>query len=185
MLDKKAQSWYGDFMVAIALFSITMVIYYQYASSVSVENKSAIKDLLLDAKAISSSLIEEGYPANWSASNVNRIGLTDGNYRLSQSKINSFASLDYSRSKFLLGTSSDYFVFFEDKYGNAPRLNETCGIGSPYVSIEIANITGQWAVGNAKCLINISNIAAKNIAKAERIVLYNSSLLKMVVYSWN
>ncbi|MDO8740016.1 MAG: hypothetical protein Q7J54_00390 [Candidatus Woesearchaeota archaeon] len=185
MNNKKAQTWYGDFMIAIALFAITMIIYYQYASSISVENKNAIKDLLLDAKAISSSLIEEGYPANWSTFDVNRIGITDGNYRLKQSKIDSFAALDYSRSKFLLGISSDYFVFFEDKYGNVPRLNETCGIGSPQVTIEVVNITGPWVVGNAKCLVNMSNTMAKNIAKVERIVLYNSSLLKMVVYSWN
>lgn len=183
--NKKAQSYYSDFMIAIALFSITMLLYYQYTNNAAVENKNAVKDLLLDAMSISSSLIGEGYPPDWNASGVNRIGLTNGKYRLDQNKINSFAALEYSRSKYLLGTSNDYFIFFEDKYGNVPRLNATCGIGSPNVNVEIADITGPWIVGNAKCLINMTNSVTKNLVKTERAVLYNSYLLKMVVYSWN
>ncbi len=113
MKNKKAQIWYTDFMVGVLIFVIVIVLYYEYANNLNQDPDKLTSDLIMDAKSITSSLITEGYPTNWNQSNVQMIGLTDGNQRLVQEKIDVLAGMDYGEMKTKFRTSYEYYLFLE------------------------------------------------------------------------
>ena len=159
MNEKKAQIWYTDLMVGISIFVIVILIYYTYAYSLNQEPNDIASDLLMEAKAISSSLLTAGTPSNWNQSNVTIIGLTDGNQRLMQDKLNMFADMNYNESKRKFRTPYDFYFYLEDVNGSRIPIHGKEGIG-----------------------LNASN--AKNIVSITRIAIYNSSLATMVVNIW-
>ena len=67
--------------------------------------------------------------------------------------------------------SHDFFVFFENRYGNVINMGGVCGIGR----LSIANVSGEICE-------NIS-VSAKSLAKSERLAYWNGSV-RMVVYTW-
>ena len=156
---KKAQVWYTDFMVGILIFFIVIMIYYQYAHNLEQDPVQTTSDLLMDAKSISSSLITQGSPADWDQTNVEIIGLTDGNQRLVQEKLDMFFNMTYIDMRGKLRTPYNYYIYFQDLDENLIQINGKNGIG-------------------------LDSNNTDNVVSLERIVLYNSKLTSMVVKVW-
>ncbi len=167
-ISTKSQVWALDIIMAIVIFLGALLLFYRYSlNSIDIENKGA-DDLLLDAKLVSTYLVSEGYPINWeeSPSDATLIGLTNGKMDLNTQKVQGFSQLsisDYSKTRKLLSTTHDYFVYFEDRDNN---------------TISIPGVVNDWIGKN----YSIDN--PKNIIKTIRFVRYNSTIIRMVLYVW-
>ena len=164
----KSQVWALDLIIAIVIFLGALMLFYKYSlNSIDIE-KTDMGSLLLDAKLISTYLVSEGYPIDWqSAPNeVALIGLTNGEMDLNPGKVQGFSQLvasDYAKTRKLLSTTHDYYVFFEDKNNN---------------TIKIQGVGENW-IGK-----NYSNENPEDIIKTIRFVSYNSTIIRLVVYVW-
>lgn len=151
-------------MVAAIIFLVALLLFYKYSINTLDLDDQGVDYLLLDAKLISSYLVSSGYPDGWTENNVTLIGLTDGEMRINKEKVEDFSDIalaDYPRSRRLLSSTNDYYVFFEDKEGNLLKIDGISGIGK-----------------------NISAENPENLIKIERLVVYNSSIIKLMVYVW-
>ncbi len=128
-ITNKAQVWFMDFVIAMTIFSLVLVLYYTYTTNISKQDTIVREDLISDAKTIASSLTSSGYPFGWNSNNVIRIGLTDSNNKLDSAKFREFTEIGYNRSKRLIGIISDYFVFFTNESGEVQNIEGFCGIG--------------------------------------------------------
>lgn len=152
---KKAQAWYLDFMVGILILITTLFFYYQFQGNISDSLESEWQEMIIDSKFISSSLISEGFPANWTNSTVEIIGLTNGNYRINMTKMQEFAGMDYSDAKEALKTRYNFYFYLAGE-----------------------NNTLLYEAG-----LNATD--PKFLVQATRFVIYNSSVHRMVVYIWS
>ena len=156
------------------IFFFAIIAYYNMSSNLNY-GKTNLEEILSDGKYISSSLLSGGIPANWTNDSVVKIGLTDEDYRLNHEKLVKFAELPYSKSKSRFSTGLEYFIFFEDINGTMINLTQ-CGFGSPKADLVIQD---------GKCAyVNLSRADPKNIVNIERFLIYNSTIIKMVVYTW-
>ncbi|MBW2965906.1 hypothetical protein KY342_02250 [Candidatus Woesearchaeota archaeon] len=159
MNTKKAQVWYTDFMIGVLIFVIVIFIYYEYAHSLEQNPTEITSDLMMEAKSISSSLITKGSPVDWNQSNVKIIGLTDGNQRLVQEKLDMFNNMTYQETRTKFGTPYDYYFYLEEINGNRILIDSGQGIGlEPTDHVNLVSIT--------------------------RVVIYNSRLISMVIQVW-
>lgn len=161
---KKAQIWSMDLLVGVLIFLGALLMFYKYSINTMDFQGEEMDNLLLDAKLISSYLMSEGYPNDWSESNVTLMGITDGGVRIDEGKVQQFSSIassDYVRSRNLLSTIHNYQVSFKDKDGNLTHIGGVSSIGKDYT------------VENPDDLIRI-----------ERFAVYNSSIIRLVVYVW-
>ena len=131
----KSQAFYSDFIISTLIFAVILVIYFAYNTNLSNQDSDALDDLLADSGSISSSFMSQGYPNNWNENNVVRIGFTDDGNRINNAKFNSFVNINYSKSKKLLGTSYDYFMFFLNESGGIKNVEGFCGTGNAEVNI--------------------------------------------------
>jgi len=155
-------------IIAIVIFGVAIAVYYKTITNVSDQDEVLLDDILVNAKSISNSLLTEGYPKNWTQSNVTHIGIVTDEM-INQTKLGIFSNMDYSYTKKIFGTVYDYYVFFENGNGSKIRINETKeGIGKP--SINSTNINEQEN--------------PKKLAKVTRIVAKNNNPARMVVYVW-
>jgi hypothetical protein len=115
--------------------------------------------MVLDSKTISNSLMSPGYPADWNTSNVQKIGLTDGNYRINQTKLENFGNIELTRARSIFDTRFNYYIQLRNQNGTTIPINGNLGIGTP------ANNTAK--------LVQIT-----------RVVIYNSSMIKLVIQLW-
>jgi hypothetical protein len=124
MIPRKAQVWYTDFMVGVLIFSIVVVSYFYYVEHTEYSDDALVNYLISEAKTISNYLVTEGYPANWTSANVSTVGITDGNHRINEGKLQDFNSWGYEERRSYLHTTKDYYFYFE--YLNGTRFNELC-----------------------------------------------------------
>ena len=134
-MSNKSQIWFTDFAIAIVIFSLTLISYYQYTTNISKQDSSVMVDLISDAKSISSYLTTGGYPTNWNSNNVVRIGFTDNYNRIDNAKFVELTKISYNKSKKLLGTPYDYFLYFINESGDVQNIEGFCGTGNPAVNI--------------------------------------------------
>jgi len=164
LIRNKSQIWSLDLIIGIVIFFTALILFYKYSINTMDIERQDTTNLLLEGKLISSYLVSEGNPVDWTLDNVTSIGLTNGNMDINTEKVNEFselAILDYPRSRKLLSTINDYYVFFEDKNNNTIKINGVEWIGKDYT---LENPT--------------------NLIKIIRFVNYNSTIIRMVVYVW-
>lgn len=163
ILTKKSQVWAIDLAIAFIIFLAAILLFFKYSINLSQADSGMQKDLVLNAKLVSANLVSAGYPEDWDMGNVTTIGLTDGNTRLSLSKIEQFdeiARLNYSRSRTLLSSIGDYSVCFQGKNRSI-------------------------AISGVSCIGKDIDVAGpENIVKVTRFVFYNSSVIKIEVKVW-
>jgi len=135
MENKKSQAFFSDFVIALFIFTAMLITYFSYTTNLSNQDTGLLDDLLTDAKAFSSSLTSSGYPNNWNANNVVRIGFTDNDNKIDNSKFGEFGKINYNKSKKLLGTRYDYLAFFLNESGDLQNIEGFCAIGYPAVNI--------------------------------------------------
>jgi len=157
--NKRGQVWYTDFIVAVLIFVICIVIYFEYMTNVSAREISVLEELVDDAKSISSSLVSEGNPPEWNSTNVIRIGITDGNMRINQTKLDNFYNLSYDISHRIFKTRFNYHIYFENSTGS--RLNITDGDS-----------------------IGIEPVNQKDIVQMTRLLIYESGIIRLKVEVW-
>ncbi len=158
-MNKKAQVWFIDFMIGILIFVIVIFIYYGYAHNINQNPGEITSDLILDAKAISSSLITQGSPPNWNQSNVEIIGLTNGKQRIVQEKLDLLANITYSEARNKLRTPYNFYLQLKHLNGTVIPINSQPGFGQTPSDTE-------------------------NLASLTRVVVYNSKLTNLVIQVW-
>lgn len=124
-------------------------------------------DIRSDAFFISESLVSEGFPFNWTNETVVKIGLSTNN-RLNVSKLQNFQTLSYVDSLSYLGTNKEYLFFFR-------KNNETLNI-SGCIFGNSEPITG--------CSVNMSLVDYDDLVYVNRLLIYNSEIIELVVYVW-
>jgi len=127
--------WFMDFVIGILIFSATIISYYIYTTNISKEDTVAFDLLISDAKTVTSSFTTAGYPLDWDANTVTRIGFTDNFNRLDNRKFIEFNEINYNKTKKLLGTTYDYFLYFVNESGDVKNVEGYCGTGTGEVSI--------------------------------------------------
>lgn len=157
--NRRAQIWYTDFIVSVLIFVISLVIYYEFLTNISAREQEIIEELVADAKSISNSLVSEGNPIDWNATSVIRMGITEGNMRINQTKLDDFYNLNYNISHRLFNTRFNYYVFFENSTGG--RLTITSGDA---IGLEPTDI--------------------KDIVQMTRMLIYDSEIILMQVQLW-
>src|SRR3989338_10005553 len=90
--------------------------------------------MLKDAKSISSSLVLEGYPGDWSNLTAIRVGIADGQ-KVNATKLKRLNQLNYATGKKKFATSYDYFVYFVNGNGEVLNINGVCGSGYPLINL--------------------------------------------------
>lgn len=164
LIKRKAQVWSIDVIVGITIFLLALVLFYKFSINRSYVESNNVNDLVIEGKMISSYLVSTGEPEQWNLENVNVVGLTDGNMRIVNSKVSMFANLslaDYQKSRRLLSTTKDYYVYFESENSSRVSLENITSFGRNY-----------------------SYASEKSLIKITRFVFYDSKIIKMVVLVW-
>lgn len=125
---KRGQVWFIDYMVATVIFIIAILMYYGINENLTQKDEVELKELALEISSMSSGLLTEGHPHNWSSTNVERPGLLTEK-RLDLEKYYQFANLNYNTAKYLFGTTHEFNILFRDATGNLRYLTKTCGAG--------------------------------------------------------
>lgn len=154
MSKRNAQVWFLDFMVGLMIFMIVVFIYYNYQNNLTGDVEAVWDEMIIDSKAISSSLMSQGYPQDWNETTVERIGLLNGSYRLSQERLEAFAAMPYNLTTSLFNTRFEFYFFLESQNG-----------------------TESYATG-------MEPAGQKYLVQATRLAIYNSSVYRMVLYLW-
>lgn len=161
-------------MMMVLFLVITLFVQYIYSNPKLASNK--YEDLNSEAQTVARILLSEGYPPNWTSSDVQRPGiLTDGVFDFGKWKNFTFLTdTDYSTAMYSFPIRNDFVVFFRDNQNNI--INSLSKAGGPGLDLN-----------------NIDNINAKNIAKMESLIVLNyndthSNYInygKMVVYVYS
>ena len=170
-MKAKAQVWSLDIVIAIVIFSAGLIIFYTYGSNLTKTDEDQLSYMLQDAKTISSFLVSSGYPDNWTSQDVVTIGLTNSNFLINDSKVQKFSQLattNYSITKKILSTRSDYFIYFENNNGTTISLNGIKGMGKSGV-----NQTNIYESENPEQVISIYRFA-----------IYNKQIIRIGVLVW-
>lgn len=139
MRNKKAQAWYLDFIIAVIIFSIAILIYFVYLPNLYNQELNDLDNIYLDGQFIVSSLMTSGLPENWTTSDVIKIGIVDNSSELNEDLVSEFSSLvisDYDRARNLLGIRSDFVVFFLNNKGNMINIDGVYKIGKSTVQYD-------------------------------------------------
>ncbi len=131
----KSQAFFSDFAVSTLIFVIFIIIYFNYTKNLSNQG-NGLDNLLANAETISLHLTSDGYPSNWNSNNVVRVGFTDNGNKINNQKFNEFEKMNYNKSKKLLGTMYDYFIFFLNESGNLTNVEGFCGAGYPEIDVK-------------------------------------------------
>lgn len=126
----KSQFFYGDFVIAMLIFTAILIIYFNYRPNIPNQFNDVLNELIFDSKTVSLSLTHGGYPFNWNGSNVNRIGITNNDNRINSEKFNAFLNINYNKTKKLLGTNNNFMIFFENETGELINIEGYCGYGT-------------------------------------------------------
>ena len=163
-ISTKSQLWSIDFLLGTFIFILSIVFLYTYIINTPQQDTG---ELTAESEIISTSLLSEGYPTNWTPSNVIKIGLIS-NRRLNETKLDYFSQLSYEESKSKLNVMDDYFIYFLDNNTQVYTIGSINGIGKPGI--------------NSTNLKEIEN--PSKIIRTDRIIVYNNNILRMVLYTW-
>ncbi len=109
----KGQIWYFDLVIALALFTLIIILSFKYISETFMFQGT---DILEEAKKFSDVLLSDGVPKNWNSSVVKSIGLRTNN-SLDISKVSAFSNMtqsDYDSIKEISSLKYDFLVIFEE-----------------------------------------------------------------------
>ncbi|PIN70516.1 hypothetical protein COV93_01205 [Candidatus Woesearchaeota archaeon CG11_big_fil_rev_8_21_14_0_20_43_8] len=160
--NRDGQVWFLDFMVSILMFTILVATYYGYLESQTDNNEEIIESLLLDVRTATDALVSSGYPQNWTNDEVLRIGITDGDHRINQTKLDHFTAMDYNLTRKLFGTYSNYYFYIQYKNGSKKWLNNS----------------GQYYG------LNSSQPSAAYIVQSQRVLIDNRSIVVLNMHMW-
>ncbi len=167
----KGQTWYVDFVIGLTIMTVAFIIFINSTADIIGVQQNEFTSVISDAGRISGMLLTAGYPYDWDNDSVDLVGLAENN-RINSTKLFRYSLIPYDESRLYLGTRHDYFVFFQDEQGSVINLGGFCGLGK-----------NQSSVLSAQYCSNFS-LSAEHLAKEERLVIYNSTITRMVTYVW-
>ncbi len=159
MLRKRAQAWGFDLIIATMIFIAGMVIFYLYSLNFADQSEEIINSLNYDGEIIGDMLLSEGFPKNWTESNVVTIGIMSNN-KVNETKLERFYNLaisDYPKTRGLFNTRYEYYII----------LPENISVGG----VQVHGI-GNEPSGQA------------NLVKINRIVIYNDKPTTFKIEVW-
>jgi hypothetical protein len=165
-MNSKAQIWSLDVMVGTALFLTSIMIFFIYSFNQPSEARESLDLLTYDARSVAQDLLSEGYPTNWTSSNVTKIGLTTSN-KINQSKLQELYNMihiqgNYQLAKNKFQTGYDFYFFLSENM--TVSTGPIQGIGKPGTTPE--------------------NIDAKDLIKITRYTIYQNKTTPLYLYLW-
>ncbi len=142
MIAIKAQAWGFDLMIATALFLGGIIIFYIYSINYPIEGKKSFEELYYEGSVILDSLLSEGFPSDWNAINVVRIGILDDE-KVNETKLERFYNLnnsDYQKTKSLFNTKYEYYFNFSEPITLSSNGQVISGIGFEPISTSTTNL---------------------------------------------
>lgn len=112
MIQKKSQTWGFDLIIASVIFVFAILVFYFYVLNYSSNEEQSYNSLHYEARLIGDSLLGEGSPPNWNASNVERIGLTSQE-KINKTKVLLFYEMtltDYNKVRKLFRINNHFFI---------------------------------------------------------------------------
>jgi hypothetical protein len=170
----RGQAIYMDFMIGIVFLMLVVALYFKYLPRATAREAKILQEMEMDARSIASSLMNSGLPSDWNSSTVQRIGIVEGDSRLNATKLQRLAGLPYSDSKALLGSSRDFYVYFQ-KGQIVLNVSGVCGFGSPLIAP---------APAGENCSLPVRAAQTTDVLKVERILIADNALARMVVLVW-
>jgi hypothetical protein len=153
MSTKKAQVWTTDFALSMLIFVVALVLFGRAVMNLSTVTGEKIDNLVSDGRLITDSLTSQGYPSNWTAADVKKIGLINEGKTIDMNKLNMMANMSYDQTKKLFGLKYDYFIFFIGEDGKLANITPRLGIGHPSV----------YAIGTRRDTNNIAYYQKENL----------------------
>lgn len=185
--NRKSQVWISDYIISLLLFVLAIIFSVKIIIN-SFSTNVAFNEMKNDASKISETLLSEGYPPDWNiqypqnCTGIIRFGLLTEK-RLDGDKIikamnTSYCNYTSLRTK--LQAKHEFLVIFEHSNGDMLEFNDSCAIGSS--SVIINNDT--WP--SVDCHnVSFTSIQYKNMVQLSRFIIYNSTIIRMVVYTWD
>lgn len=162
--NKKAQVWITDFIIGFIIFLIGVLLTSRFIFNAMTDDD--FSRIRVEAETTSEDFLSEGVPNNWTNDTLVKIGLITNN-RLNITKVSRLYNMSYPDTKFYLPSGLDYLLFFQK---NLTVLNITkCGYG---------------AINLTSCAVDISGLEYDNLVRVTRFVIYNNSIIQMVLYVW-
>jgi|FLOH01.1.fsa_nt_gi hypothetical protein len=162
-MSNKGQAWITDFIISFFIFAIGLILVSRFLFNAGVDNN--FNEVRSESELLSEYLFSEGVPSDWDNNSVVRIGLLTDD-RLNITKLEMLYNMSYNESKYYLSTPFDYLIYFQQ---NGTILNISgCGFGPVILN----------------CNQTIVSADHKDLAKISRFVVYNSSIIEMVLYVW-
>jgi len=181
---KKGQVWSYDLIIASMIFVIAMAIlafFWWSARTNMSENKDAI---IRESLKVSDVLMSPGIPANWNTlvnlsnqstwSKVQQIGLAESwvNRSLSVDKIYKLTNMsvtNYSYARSLLRSNYNFYMEFNLRNTSNNNLEQP------------VFMNGTAITAGSK----YNDMTVKAIARNDRVVVYNNSIIIMRLYLWS
>lgn len=176
---RKGQVWIPDVLMSAVLFVVLIILYFQFSSNLSTDNRAIMETLVFDADIISETLLSRGHPPGWDENSVQQLGITDGNHRLNITKLGYVANLSYYDRKFYLGTVYEYYMVLQHTDGTL--LNITNVTGKVNIGLSAEGGMGKPDV-ILESIPTIEN--PDHMVRTERYLIYNSTTIKLITYLW-
>ncbi len=158
--SKKAQAWGFDLMIASVIFVAAIATFYLFSLNNSHETEQNLQSLQYDGNNIADNLLSEGYPENWTQSDVIRIGILSEE-KINEDKLlnfNELAQTNYEKTKSTLDSRNDYYITFSE------------------------NITLN---NNSIDYIGLKGATPKNLVKTTRLTVYKERPIVIYINVWN
>jgi len=130
---KQGQMWTLDFTLSILVFTLSMVLFFTFVSNQNNLESVTLTEATSDARSIGTLLVSQGFPTNWSESNVIIPGLTNGNFAIQDDKWDELETIESTNPnifKALLNTRFNVWIQLQEKdrtiikqIGTAPVSN--------------------------------------------------------------
>jgi len=159
-MKKEAQAWGFDLMIASAIFLGGIILFYVYSLNYPAAGQETLDKLTHDGGIIADSLLSEGFPINWEASNVVKIGLLS-NEKINESKLETLYNMvyvngEYEKTRAIFNTRYHYFFNFSETidFGSGPIAEG--GIGNqPFVTTNLIKINRFTIYKNMPVSVNL------------------------------
>jgi len=185
--NRKSQVWISDYIIGLLLFVLAIIFSVKIIIN-SFSTNVDFNEMKNDASKISEILLSEGYPPDWNIQNTQnctdiiRLGLLTEK-RLDSDKVSKAMNTSYCNYTSLrtkLQAKHEFVVIFERPDGDMLEFNDSCTLGSSTVTIN------KKAGPPVDCHnISFTPVSYSNMVKLDRILVYNSSIIRMVVYTWD
>jgi len=148
---------------------VCLVLYYNFVPNLDKQELESLKEASYDAKILADALVTQGYPSNWTETNVQRIGLM-GKNGINDSKVLRYKNISYEDTKELLNLRSEYAVIFSRLDDGTYNISGVSIIGHPSATVSNSRL--------------IPNEEYFDMVALTRLVVHNKTAIKMVVYAW-